>query len=246
MWLGAASLLAAQPALENLGKPMAVPFECNPDDSQAAGLSCSAEEPCRVFLELNGVEGAGNRIFVSGDIHTASATLQSILLASEDAGKTWKEPHPRLRFAALDQIQFIDFETGWISGANTLSTPRDPFFLLTTDGGKTWRQRAVYDDSRTGVIEKFWFDSRSNGTMLVVARYENRHELYETVTGGESWSLRHASSDPIRFPGNPGPAISAWRLRADAQTHSFALERSQGEHWQKVAGFLVEIGACAQ
>ena len=197
-----------------------------------------------MFLELSGVEAAGNRMFLAGNIHTANATVQSVLLASEDAGKTWMEPVGRMRFTALDQIQFVDFETGWISGANTLSAPRDPFFLLTTDGGKTWRQRPIYDESRAGVIEKFWFDSRRSGTMLIDARYENRHELYETMTGGESWSLRHASADPIVFPSNRGIAVNAWRLRADAATHSFVVERSQGERWQKVASFLVEIATC--
>ena len=225
---------------------MQIPFECTTDDSQAAALTCSEEAPCPVFLELSGVEAAGNRIFVTGNLHTANATLDSILLATEDAGKTWTEAHPRIRFAALDQIQFIDFENGWISGANLLNAPRDPFFLLTTDGGKTWRERPIYDESRLGVIERFWFDSRTSGTMLIDARYENRHELYETMTGGESWNLRQASSDPIPFPRNKGPVSASWRLRADAPTHSYSLERSQGEHWQKVASFLVDIGKCKQ
>ena len=48
----------------------------------------------------------------------------AILLASDDGGKTWTEPVPRLRAAALDQIQFIDLQTGWISGQN-----------LSADGG---------------------------------------------------------------------------------------------------------------
>jgi hypothetical protein len=247
LWLSLASLLAADDGtLENTGKPMSVAFSCNADELQASGSNCSEDEPCHIFLELSGVEAAGNRIFVAGDIHTATATLQSILLSSDDAGKTWSEPHPRMRFTELDQIQFIDFETGWISGANTLSTPHDPFLLLTTDGGKTWHERPIYDDGRPGVIEKFWFESRSNGMMLVVARYENRHELYETMTGGESWSLRHTSADPIPFPRSKSAAINAWRLRPDAATHSFAVERSQGERWQKMAGFLVEIAKCAQ
>jgi len=246
LWLALASLLVAEDTLENTGKPMSVAFSCNAEELQASGSNCSEDEPCHIFLELSGVEAAGNRIFVAGDIHTATATLQSVLLASDDAGKTWSEPHPRMRFTALDQIQFIDFETGWISGANTLSTPHDPFLLVTTDGGKTGHQRPIDDDGRPGVIEKFWFESRSNGTMLVVARYENRHELYETMTGGESWSLRHSSADPIPFPRSKGATINAWRLRADAATHSFAVERSQGERWQKVAGFLVEIAKCAQ
>ena len=225
---------------------MQVPFECTAADSQGAALTCSEEAPCAVFLELSGVEAVGNRIFVTGNLHTANATLYSILLATEDAGKTWTEAHPRIRFAALDQVQFLDFENGWISGANLLSAPRDPFFLLTTDGGKTWRERPIYDESRLGVIERFWFDSRSSGTMLIDARYENRHELYETRTGGESWNLLRSSADPIPFPRDKEPVSTSWRLRADAPTHSYCLERSQGEQWQKVASFLVDIGKCKQ
>ena len=53
----------------------------------------------------------------------------------------WTEPQARIPSSGLDQIQFIDFQNGWISGANLQSAPRDPFFCITTDGGKTWRQR---------------------------------------------------------------------------------------------------------
>ena len=52
-----------------------------------------------MFLELSNVEAAGNKIFLAGNLHTPTTTLYSILLATEDAGKTWIEPHPRIRFA---------------------------------------------------------------------------------------------------------------------------------------------------
>lgn len=224
---------------------MRVPFECTQADTQAAGLSCSEEEPCAVFLELSNVDSAGNKIFLAGNLHTSTTTLYSILLASEDAGKSWTEPHPRVRFAGLDQIQFIDFQNGWISGANLQSTPRDPFLLLTTDGGKTWRQRPVFDETRVAVIERFWFDSRENGSLLMDARLDNNlRELYETRTGGESWSMKQAGAGVIPFPA--ASKTSGWRLRADAATHSFDLEKSDGAHWQKVASFLVHLGACKQ
>jgi hypothetical protein len=241
-----ASAARAETPLENKGKPMLAPFECTLEDSEGAGLSCSDEQPCPVFLELSAVTAVGNRIFVTGNIHTADATLYSILLTSADAGQTWSEATPRIRFSGLDQIQFIDFETGWISGANLFNAPRDPFFLITTDGGKTWRERRVYEDGRAGVIEKFRFDSRAGGAMLVVARYENRHELYETATGGESWSLVRESRDPIAFPKALSEENAAWRVRADGASRAYDIERSQGEHWAKVASFLVNIGQCKQ
>jgi hypothetical protein len=237
--------LGADTPLENTGKPMRVAFECTEADTQAAGLSCSDEEPCAVYLELSNVEAAGNKIFLAGNLHTTTTTLYAVLLATEDAGKTWIEPHPRVRFAGLDQIQFIDFQNGWISGANLQSTPRDPFLLLTTDGGKTWRQRPIFDETRVAVIERFWFDSRDNGSLVIDARLDNNlHELYETRTGGESWSMKQASASPIPFPA--ATRSSGWRLRADSATHSFDLEKSDGSRWQKVAGFLVNVGACKQ
>ncbi len=239
------ALLSAQTPLENTGKPMRVPFECTEADSEAASLSCTEQEPCPVFLELSGVEAAGNKIFLAGNLHTSTTTLYSALLASEDGGKTWTEPHPRIRFAGLDQIEFIDFQNGWVAGANLQSTPRDPFLLLTTDGGKTWRQRPIFDETRVAVIEHFRFDSRENGLLLIDARLDNNlHELYETRTGGESWSMKQASANAISFPASA--KTTAWRLRTDASTHSFDLEKSDGAHWQKIAGFLVNVGACKQ
>ena len=56
--------------------------------------------------------------------------MWSILLASEDNGKTWAEVYDRQRSTGLEQIQFFDFERGWIGGQQLLSLPRDPFLFL--------------------------------------------------------------------------------------------------------------------
>src|ERR1700677_778035 len=151
--------LGAQTPLENSGKPMRVLYECSADDTQAAGLGCSEEDPCPVYLELSNVEPMGGKIFVTGNLHTPMATLYSILLASEDAGTTWTERHPRTRYAGLDQIQFVDFQNGWISGANLQGAPRDPFLLVATEGGKTWREHPIFEETRVAAIERFSFDS---------------------------------------------------------------------------------------
>ena len=66
-----------------------------------------------------------------------------------------REPHPRIRSSGLDQIQFVDFQNGWISGANLTGAPRDPFLLITTDGGKTWRERPIFEETRVAAIEGF-------------------------------------------------------------------------------------------
>ncbi len=122
------------------------------------------------------------------------ATLDSILLASEDSGKTWTEPHPRMRSSGLDQIQFVDFQNGWISGANLQGAPRDPFFLITTDGGKTWRDQPIFEETRVSAVESFYFDTPMHGAVSIDATLDNgMHEIYETQDGGNTWSVQRRS-----------------------------------------------------
>src|ERR1035438_6961969 len=90
---GAPPVPAAPPVLENTGKPMVVPFRCTEEDIRSAGLTCSEQDPCPVYLELAAVESTGIRIFAAGNIHTANATLYTILLGTEDNGQTWREVH---------------------------------------------------------------------------------------------------------------------------------------------------------
>ncbi|MCZ2074969.1 MAG: hypothetical protein LC130_08200 [Bryobacterales bacterium] len=238
---------AAPDRLQNTGKPMRLPFECSEEQVRTLGLSCSVSDPCTVYLELSEAAVAGAKIFLTGNIHNTSTTISSVLLASEDSGASWFEPHERILSAGLEKIQFLDPNSGWAGGQLLLATPRDPFFLLTTDGGTTWRKRAVFGESRIGIIEQFWFDTRTSGVLLIDRLHtgENgaRHELYESMTGGDSWMLRQVSTRPIpvKHIEVSQPAI---RIRADATSKSYHVERRQGDGWRTIARFLVQIGEC--
>jgi photosystem II stability/assembly factor-like uncharacterized protein len=232
---------SAQTPLVNGGKPMRVVYECLADDTQAAGLGCSEEDPCPVYLELSNVEAVGSKIFVTGNLHTPMATLYSILLASEDNGSSWTEPHPRLHSSGLDQIQFVDSQNGWISGANLTGAPRDPFFLITADGGKSWKERPIFEDTRVSAVESFNFDSATHGIAFVDARLDNgMHEVYETRDGGNTWSLQTGAAKATPH------AASGWRVRTDSASHSYVIEKSENNRWQKVASFLVNVASCKE
>ena len=251
-WAQSAPDKADKPAgpaiLENSGKPMVPKFQCTEDDIQAAGLSCTNEEPCPVYLELSAMEPVGSQIFVAGNIHSASATLYSILLASSDNGKTWREAFERIRGATLDRILFADFERGWVTGETVQPLPRDPFLLITTSGGKSWRRQPVFDDGRAGSIQQIWFDSRSTGTLTFDRGQSEdgpRYEQYETATGGDNWMLREASEQPVKIKRMPAaPANTDWRLRADAASKSNRIEKQQGGKWSTVAAFSVALESC--
>lgn len=240
---------APPPVLENTGKPIHLPFECTSEDIQSAGLTCSDDDPCPVYLELTGVDSVGSRIFAAGNLHTQTVTLSSTLLGSEDSGHTWREVHERIRGATLDRIQFLDPETGWTSGETLSPLPQDPFLLLTKDGGKTWSQRFVFDEAaedHLGAIQQFAFTARDTGSLIIdrgQGSENDRYELYESPNGGESWTIRESSAKPLRLRQAATPSAD-WRIRADRASSSFHLEHRQGASWMGVASFLVKIGVC--
>jgi len=229
--------------------PANIDVRCTREQIDELGLSCTAEQPCPIYLELTSAESTTGRLFVAGNLHTNSATLSSILLASDDGGNTWSEPHPRITAAVLDQIQFIDLQDGWIGGHVMQNLPRDPFLLVTTDGGKTWARKPVSEESRTGALEGFWFESRNSGTLIVDLIRPNetgaRHERYRTMTGGDSWTLEEVSARSLSLKRGPGRE-PVWRVRADAKSRSFVLERNLGSgEWETTAKFPIEVGSCA-
>jgi len=244
--LAASVAVAADEApLENTGAPMHVAFVCAEDELNAAGLSCSDDEPCRVFLELSGVESVASRVFLSGNLHTTNTTLSSILLVSEDGGRTWREGAKRIPSTALDQIQFVDFEHGWIAGENVQTMARDPFLLASDDGGKTWRPQPLLEEGQPGAIQRFWFESAKAGMLLMDRGAGSRAELYRTTNGGASWELAPGGGDAAHFPGGSArEAAAAWRLRPDAKTASWQIEQNRGEAWQRMAAFATEVTIC--
>jgi hypothetical protein len=238
---------AETPPLRNTGKPMVVEYRCSLEDIQFAGLSCTLDDPCPVYLELSAVEAVGNRIFLAGNIHSPSTTLYSVLLSSDDAGKTWHEPFGRIRGAGLDRIQFVDFENGWISGEELHPLPREPFLLATSDGGRQWRLQPVFGEPRFGAIQQFWFSSRSTGSLLIDRGHSEeggRYALYETPNAGDTWRLRELNERPIQIKHAPDAGNADWRIRADRPTRAYQIERHAGERWQRIAGFSVSIGDC--
>jgi photosystem II stability/assembly factor-like uncharacterized protein len=236
--------------LGNDGTPMLVPFRCTDEDIRWAGLSCSEDAPCSIFLEISTVEVLGNRILLAGNIHSEAVTLYSVLLASDDNGHNWREVYERIRGAGLDHIEYLGTDTAWIGGQVLFPFTQDPFLLATTDGGKTWSQHDVLGDeseSRFGSIQQFYFTTKDNGTLILDrgagGSGGDRYALYESPNGGETWVVKQESRKPIVVKRPPAPPPD-WRVRPDAGMKSFLVEHRAGTRWSAVAAFLVKLDPC--
>jgi photosystem II stability/assembly factor-like uncharacterized protein len=227
-------------------EPIRVAYECTEADADAFGFTCTMEDPCPVFLELAAAELAGNRLIATGNLHTKTVTLYSIVLASDDDGVTWTEPHERMRSSALEQIQFLNAQNGWITGVSVDPLARNPFLLITGDGGHSWRQMPILEDTKYATVAQLYFETASRGELVLdVAQPKTvRQELYETQTGGESWELEQVSSAPIQLKGLRPAAQSPVRVRTDSAAGTFVVERANGRAWNRVASFAVHLANC--
>jgi photosystem II stability/assembly factor-like uncharacterized protein len=231
--------------LTNTGEPMRVAFTCAEEDLLYAGMYCTEANPCPVYLELNSVTSNGTKILAAGDLHSGSATLYSVLLMTDNNGSTWKEPAARIRGSALDQLQFLDPQHAWAAGEMQYPLSSDPFFLLTTDGGQFWRQRAVSEDGGPGAIQSFVFDSAQHGDLIVDAGKTSaggRYVSYETQTGGETWMTRSKVNQLPRAR-RPAPEPTV-RAETGKDGKAWQIERREGGQWSSVASFLVETASC--
>jgi hypothetical protein len=239
------TFLAAQtaspeyPLLEYTGPPLTVPYPCNDSDLEWAGLSC-ADSDCPVYLELSFAAAQGKTILIAGNFHAAAVTLGSLLLRSEDGGRTWREAFAHIRGAELDRVQIHDAQVAWVGGQVIQPIALDPFFLITGDGGKSWDRVPMFEEGTPGSILQFAFDSAEKG-LAVIDRGggEGRYALYETRTGGRSWSLRDTSDDPLRLKDLPDPE---WRVRAEAKL--YRLERLEDTRWSPFASFAIPSAKC--
>ena len=245
------ALLAAQePAvLKYSAEPLRLAYECNEDDMQWAGMVCTEQEPCPIFLDLTTIASAGRKVFVGGNLHSNTTSLYSVLVQSDDTGASWREGAPRVRGASLAQMQFTDLEHGWAAGEVQFPLPQDPFFLITSDGGISWRNRPLTEDGGPGTMQRFWFDSPRHGELIVDAGKTaegGRYRAYETETGGDTWMIRGATTLAPKLRREPPvPENPYFRTRAAKDGKSVIIEKRSGEQWETAAAFLLEVASCS-
>ena len=210
-------------------------------------MSCSDESPCPVYLELTGISAAGKKWLLAGNLHGPVSTLSSILLASEDNGATWREPTPRIPGAALEETQWLDPIHGWAAGEIQVPLARDPFILVTGDAGNSWLRSPVTEEETPGSVQDFWFESPDRGELVIDAgrsARNNRYVLYESSNGGKSWNTVSKSAQVPKVRRTPAAANADYRIATDDRTHAWVIESREGEKWNPIASFSIQVATC--
>jgi hypothetical protein len=233
------------------GTPLKLPTNCRPENFLLAGEVCGEDTPCDLLLELVAVTNIYDRVLAIGNLHTNAATIASVLVRSDDAGKTWLEAAERVGAAGLEMIQMLDDQHGWIGGQQaTQDHSHTPFLLITSDGGKNWVRRPIWsgDEDRNGAVLEIYFDDPQHGHLIIdrLTSDGDPYELYESLNGGLSWTIREISSEKpqIRRRLTPEPVTETWRLRESSESQGFEIQRLVSGEWSKAAEFAATIGSC--
>lgn len=241
----------AEPEVARLtfkGEPLVLPLECWEEALLRAGLVCNDVTPCSLVMELVAIGALGDTVFVMGNVHADAGTVSSVILSSDDGGQTWTEPLGRIPGGSLEVFRTVDAKHGWIGGQQwEADSSPVPFLLSTRNGGKRWTDRYLWEeDDRNGMVLEFDFENPRHG-FLIIERTNtdvDPYELYETMTGGSSWNIREVTNEEPTIPFDPVQADDKWRLRSEASSGAYWMEKKEGNDWKPVASFAPKVGTC--
>lgn len=226
---------------------------CDVNRLEYAGIRCSADRPCELFLELVSIASEGAWMVLAGEVHTAEATYESVVLTSSDGGATWTESAERIAAGGIESISIVDAQTAFVAGQQgDTATGEMPFLLATNDGGASWETRMVEagGEKIEGLVVAFQADTTSHGYLILeqLAATGDPYRLYETYNGGRSWSIRQIAADKPQIPG-PRLALKTenWSVRPDSASGEFIVAKRSSSAlsgWADQGRFAGTVGSC--
>jgi hypothetical protein len=132
-------------------------------------------------------------VLLFGELRTPAASIRSLLLRSDDGGKSWREVMSPVYGSEVIEVFFHDAHVGWALVAWTTEGPGDLALYRSKDGGKSWRKISDipkrhfsgwpismrFSDGKNGMIKLLYDgsgDPRTDGLVTL-----------NTKNGGRSW-----------------------------------------------------------
>jgi photosystem II stability/assembly factor-like uncharacterized protein len=143
------------------------------------------------------------------------------------AAQTWT-PQTSSTTASLRGIAAVSDHIAWASGTGGT-------YLLTTDGGSTWKSAQVPGAEALDFRDVHALDERT--AWLMAAGTGDKARMYRTTDGGAHWTLQFTNPDPTGF----FDAIAFWDAKRGlvlgdpVDGHSVVLATDDGgDHWRRV------------
>ncbi|HKS11820.1 MAG TPA: YCF48-related protein, partial [Pseudomonas sp.] len=178
------------------------------------------DDPARKALEFDG-DAYGVAI---ADARHAVVVGEERMLRTEDGGLHWKRvPYP-LKDIALQDVQFVDPQTGWAVGSGGT-------LLRSRDQGKTWHKV----QAPLGAAHLMGLDFNDPGHGCVAGGYK----VWCTMDGGEQW---HEGVLDIPIDMSLSDRIGFTRVRFQDAERGWLVGKNGlimrtadgGQHWQYV------------
>ena len=193
----------------------ATPFSSDPlpviDPPSPSYIAESVKSlPVLDLVALSGLPG--ERLFVAGTVGTDSMHHHGLLLASSDAGATWREViREETECTEIEILATWGGENIWafsmqsIEGVSWLET-----LYRSADAGDTWERIEISEalTTTTGAIEHVEFFGPNDGIAILHDGMRNLRKLATTRDGGRTWSNTF-TADGYQF--DKIEWIGAWR-----------------------------------
>lgn len=149
-------------------------------------------------------------------------------LVSVAAAQSWT-PQTSGTTASLRGISTVNDRVAWASGTGGT-------YLLTTDGGATWKAAQVPGAETLDFRDVHALDDRT--AWLMAAGTGDKSRIYRTTDGGAHWTLQFTNPDAAGFY----DSIAFWDVKRglvvgdSVNGHMVVMATDDGgEHWRRVA-----------
>jgi photosystem II stability/assembly factor-like uncharacterized protein len=162
------------------------------------------------------------------------------LLATDDAGRTWREMQvPHLTYITSTFLNSRD--VGWIASNDF----KDVAVSRTIDGGRSWTESRFTTPSKSNQVTDLFFVDALRGWLIVDHGYDERgdasSDLFSSVDGGATWvqgqdrSFQGAHNElgPVRFLSPENGFVFDWEITKAASHYSLIYTTDGGAHWRK-------------
>lgn len=161
---------------------------------------------------------------------------QTVVAATSDGGKTWRNQLELSGLGPTATIEFIDAHDGFLIGN---PDGRVPTLWTTADGGAHWQARILPPDA--GLLMSSYFLDRQHGWALTTGRYSGSVPstsgvVSQTTDGGQTWyrlgsiNARQALLEQMRFTSPTNGVITTF---PNSGSISLLVTQDGGRTWSR-------------